>query len=528
MADRTTPVILGFNGGYATDLPSQARQLRYWLKAENIMFEVDGAVRKVGGATKINSTVIPGAPNIMGMFDFWRGGGASSPTQKFVAVTSDGKVYKEDMDGVFDDITGLASISVNAMPIFCVAEDLLLMFFSTNDTPLKWNQTGDVATLAGSPPACRGAVYHAGRVWVWGANANDSRITYSAYRNAEDYTGIDTGSFDIDEGDGDRIVGAISYKKSLIVFKGPNIGSIHVISGSAPTGADGFRREPLVKGIPLQTHNSILAVGDDVAFQSNRGIHLLSAVQQFGNFSEQDVTRYLKSFFRDDINRTNLDKVWAVNYSAKSAALWAMTQASASENDLALGMSYIKFEEEGFKAFIWKRDCFSAALRKHPTTKIDEVVFGGTDGFIRRQDTAERNIDSTTAYAMRLLSPQLLLGANDAQGKPEGDQPFNLERMYMRSVATGDYDIQVSLTRDNNQAEAYTFNQGLTGFMLDVSVLDVDTIGGNTMQLAYSNPGAVGEAKAVQLDITQGGFNEDAYILEVGINIKPTAHSQAS
>jgi hypothetical protein len=529
MSDRTVPVVLSPQGGFQTDLPSQSRTLSYWLQAENVIFEVDGAVRKFGGATKINDTVIPSAPNVMGMYDFHRGGGAAAFTQTFVAVTGDGEVYKEDMDGTWDNITGTATIGANATPIFCVAGDLLTIWFSDNSTPLKWPQSGNVAVLGGSPPAGRGAVYHAGRLWTWGANANESRLTFSAFGNVEDYTGPDTGSLDFNPGDGDRIVGAISHKGALIIFKGPNRGSIHVVEGTGITGSDGFRKKELVRGIPLQTHNSIVDIGDDVAFMSNRGIHSLSAVQEFGNFAEKDVTRHLKGFFRDSINRSNLHLVWGINYAHKSCCMWTMTEAGASENNMALGMSYIRLEEEGFKPFTVKRDCYSAALRKHPTTKIDEVIFGGTDGFVRRQDTAARNLDSTTAYNMRLLSPQLLLGTTDAMGKPNPDQPVVLEDVYMRSVASGNYDIRMSVIRDNLSAEEYLFNQGVAGFILgsaENGVLGEDALGGASMQRIYSDPQVIGECTAAQFDINQGGYDEDAYILEIGVYVTPAAASR--
>jgi len=389
--------------------------------------------------------------------------------------------------------------------------------------------TGNVATLGGTAPAGRGMVYHAGRGWIWGANANQSRLYYSASGNVEDWVGADTGSIDVAPEDGDRIVGVLpNYKKKLIVFKGPNRGSIHVISGTAPTGSDAFALSPMVSGIPLQSHNSLVPIGDDAAFASNRGIHLLSAVQEFGDFGEKDVTRYLKKFFRSDINRTKFGQVWGVNYSAKSCALWTFTANGATENNLVLGLSYVRFEEEGFKPFTWRRDCFSAALRKHPTTLLDEVVFGGTDGFCRRQDTDDRNIDSSTAYTLHMQSPKLMLASQDSRGKPMGDQPFALNSIYMRSVAMGDYDVQMTVIRDKGASDSYAFNQGFEGFLLDTDFLDVGILGGDTMQIEYSDPPASGQARAVQLDILQGGYNQDAHIIEIGIGITPTAPSTSS
>lgn len=525
--DGSFPIVLGFPGGYVTDLPDTARDLAYWLKAENMIFEVAGSARKLGGAAKINSAVITGAPSIMGMFDFWRGAGAASFTQKFVAVTSDSKVYKEDMDGVFDDITGSASITASAIPIFAVAGDLLVIMTSANDTPLKWNMSGDVAALSGSPPVGRGMVYHANRGWFWGVNANQSRLYYSASGNIEDTSGADTGSIDFDPEDGDRLVGVASYKKRLVVFKGPNRGSIHILSGTSPTGADAFSKDVLVRGLPLQSHNSIIQFANDLSFWSDRGIHLFSAVQEFGDFAEADVTRFLKKLFREKINRTQLAKVWGVNYADKSCLLFAYPAAGSSVNNAVLGLSYIRFEEEGLKPFTWSRSCISAAIRRHPTTRNNEVVFGGSDGFARRQDTTDRNIDGDTAYSFRMQTPRLLLAAQDASGKPKGDQPFTLVDMYIRNISSGSSSIQVNLTRDAEPPTTYTFAQTGGGFIFGQSLFGVDEMTDARSQLVYCEPKMSGQARAVQLDILQGGLNEDANLLEIGLEIKPAAVSRA-
>ena len=525
--DRFIPRVFNFGSvGFATDLPSQARELTHWLKAENCLFEVSGKVRKVGGASKINSTVVESGADILGMFDFWRGGGAASFTQKFVIVSNQ-KVLKEDMDGAFDDITGAASITANVVPIFCQARDLLTIWTSANDTALKWNMTGNVASLGGTPPVGRGMVFHVNRGWVWGVNANPSRLYYSSSTDIEDWSGADTGSIDIEPEDGDRIIGAVSFKQILFVFKGPNKGSIHMIGGTSPTGADGFSRKVMVRGIPLQTHNSIVSSGNDIFFQSDKGIHSLSATEQFGNFSEANVTRFLRTFFSEQINQTQLHKVWGVDYREKGCLLWVMPGIGNTENNLTFGLSYARLKEEGWKPFTWTRSGISMAIRKNPTTYVNQVAFGGTDGFCRLQDVSARNIDGTTAYNLRLLSPEIIIGQADQQGKPRADQPVVLERLHTRATETGGWNINIALKRDGNISDNYTINQGLAGFLLGTSVLGTGILGGERTQVRYSNPSVLGEARTVQFDFIQGGLNEDADLLEFGVEYSPIAQTDA-
>ena len=529
MADRLLPAVFGFSGGYATDLPTQSRSLDYWLKAENVIFTVSGIARKVGGANKVNATTITDSPDVTGMFDFWRNGAAASFTQKHVVVTANGKVYKDDMDGTYDDITGAATITADAIPVFCQARDLLLIFTDKNDTPLKWNQTGNVASLGGSPPSGRGAVFHNNRVWTWGDNSNPSRLTYGSSTTAEDFTGVDTGGIDIDPEDGDRIVGAISHKEILFIFKGPNTGSIHMIAGTAPTGGDAYSRKVLVRGIALQTHNSIIPVGDDVFFMSERGIHSLRATQQFGNFSEADVTRYLKGYFRDNLNRAQLNKVWGVNYADKGCMLWLVPLAGSTECNAVFGLSYIRSAEEGPKAFTWTRAGTSAGIRIHPTTKARELVFGTTDGFVTIQDYVNRSIYSNTAYQMTMRSPQILMGGADGGGRQRPDQPITIERIYMRSVSTGNHNVSMLVSRltpeGQTESETYTFNQGESLFVLGTSQLNVGTLGGDSVPIIYSTPSAFGSARAVQFEITQGGLNQDAQLLEFGVEYTPQSQA---
>jgi hypothetical protein len=536
VAERYQPIMFPLGDiGFATDMPAQVRQLSHYTLADNVIFELSGAVRKVGGDARINSVAITGAPTVTGMFDFWLGGSAATFTQKFVVMTSDSKIYKDDMDGTYDDITGAATITANAIPVFCQARDLLLIFDNKNDTPLKWSQSGNVATLGGSPPAGRGATFHVNRVFTWGANANPSTLTYGSSTSVEDYTGPDTGGIDIDPSDGDRIVGSVSHKNRLFVFKGPNKGSIHVISGTAPTGSDAFSRQILTRGIALHSHNSIINVADDIWFMSDQGIHSLAATQEFGDFRGAYLSRYLDSYFRDTLTRTNLGQVWGCNYSSKSCALWVIPTVSSTTNNATLGISYRKINEGKLQPFTWSRSGASTAIRIHPTSLQKEVVFGNTAGFTLRQDQTARTITSNTAYNFHLTTPWVMTGEVDSQGHPKPYNPASLERMAMRSISTGNHDVTVTITSDMNGDGTYAFNQGAnftsgSAAIFDQTVFDTQVFDGtpNTQDAQFAFNSIAGEARAIKLDINQGGLNQDAYLLEICVEKTPTAYSEVS
>ena len=530
MAVTTRSKIIPLSLGYATDLLPQERQLTHMAAAENIIFEISGAVRKCGGGTRLNSTAISGTPSILGQFDYWKAGTGGSFTQVYVVTTSDSAVWCEEdpsgASGSFTDRTGGVSIGAGAIPNFVQAKDTLIIFFSDASTPITYNNTGNAAALGGTPPAGRCGAWHKNRLWIGGTNANPSRLYYSKYGTITTWTGQDTGAIDIDSEDGDRIVGLASHKNSLIVLKGPNKGSIHIISGDSPEGENAFRRDLLVLNVPLQTPNSIVPVGDDIWFMSDRAIHSIAATARFGDFEQRVVTQYLFKEFRDNINRTRLPNVWGVNYAAKSSAIWTLSTSGSSTNNRILGLSYVNLEE-GIKPFIWTlATAMSAGLRINPTTKLRELIFGDNAGFLNRMDQSDRSMPSSMAYTARITTPAVVISDSDSVGQPKVDQMTTLKRGWLRSQSVGDYNVTLSIARDTDSPESYTFNQGNAGFLLDTDLLDTGVLGGFSPRVSAVE--LLGECRAATFDITQGGTNQDMNIYELGLEFDPASEHQGA
>ena len=518
--------VFTFQGGYATDLPPMVRDLTFLDKAENVLYSVSGSVPKVGGSLEINATALSDSPSIMGMFDFWRAGTGGSFTQYFVAVTSDGKIYNFGTGTTGTDITGSVTITANSIPNFVQFNDTLFIFTSAADTPISWAGSGNAAAASGSPPVGRFGFVYNDRLWIGATNADPSRLYYCAAGDPTTWTGVDAGSIYFNRNDGDRLMGGIEHKGRGVVFKGPNKGSLHELSGTSPST---YARTKITEGIALQSPNALGAVGDDVWFASDQGCHSLAATEKFGNFAGEFLTRYLTGFFRTEINRSRLANVWFANYSHKSAAIWTFTASGASANNLVLGLSYIRIKEEGLKPFVWTgRTCQSAAIRIHPTSTLRELIFGGNDGKIYRQDTTNYSLNNLTAYNWRVRTPQIIVTDKDAQGNLIGDQPVILRDIYLRSRPVGNYDIKIVMTRDNESPETYTFNQGTTAAIWGTSVFGTGVFGGAILQTQRAAERVVGRCRSVLLDIQQGGLNQQAEAYEVGVDYDPIAPSRAT
>lgn len=500
------------------------RDITFLDKAENVLYSVSGSVPKVGGTLELNATALSGSPSIMGTFDFWRAGTGGTFTQYFVAVTSDGKIYNFGDGTTETDITGAVTITANSIPNFVQFNDTLFIFTSAADTPISWAGTGNAAAASGTPPVGRFGFVFNDRLWIGATNADPSRLYYCAAGDPTTWTGGDAGSIYFNRNDGDRLMGGIEHKGRGLVFKGPNKGSLHELSGSSPST---YARIQMTEGLPLQSPNALGPVGDDVWFASDQSCHSVAATEKFGNFTGEFLTRYLTGFFRTEINRTRLANVWFANYSHKSAAVWVFTPSGGSANNLVLGLSYIRVKEEGLKPFTWTgRTCQSAGIRINPTSKLRELVFGGNDGKIYRQDTSNYSLNNATAYNYRVRTPQIILTDKDEQGNPIGDQPAILRDIYLRSRPVGNYDVTISVQRDNEASESYTFNQGTSAAVWDTSVFGTGVFGGAILQTVHASGRVVGRCRSIRLDIQQGGLNQSAEVYEVGVDYGATTASR--
>lgn len=300
-------------GGWATDYGKtlyaspQNGELRIpWLKTcENIKFYSDGSFGPYPGTRLMYDTPLLGpqadsglseTTKIHALYDYVRMGSSTTGTRKRLAMVG---TWLYNIDGDPPYIIGEVTGNAYSVPHMTTFNDLLIV--TSGQTPKSWDQT-TFQSLAGTPPSFHFSTHHAGRHWAAGATANPSRLYYSAVGNPEDWVGAGSGSIDIDPGDGDAIVGILSHKKELWVFKGPHQLSIHRITGTSPSD---FARTTFIKGVSAAGHSSIFPVGDDFGFWSPRGsCHSLAATDTYGDYQKSYINYPILSWCR---NANNVD-----------------------------------------------------------------------------------------------------------------------------------------------------------------------------------------------------------------------------
>ena len=290
MSTRRITVHHIFDGGWATDFgqtvvgaaPDDAGQIKipWLLKAEDVLFELNGGPHKTPGAAKINSSALESGAAIKGIYDYWIQGTSGSPSQKRVVFVND-EIYADNADGSFSSLK--SGLKVGAVANMSQFDDILILANdSSDDVPMSWDGT-TFQNLAGTPPNFAFSVKHKNFHFAAGVDSAPSTLYYSATLNPEDWVGAGSGNIAIDPDDGDRITGIISFRNELWVFKGPYKGSIHRITG---TSGDDWARTTFIEGVGAVWQNSISPVRDDIAFMwSDGSVRTLKSTEQFGDYT---------------------------------------------------------------------------------------------------------------------------------------------------------------------------------------------------------------------------------------------------
>jgi hypothetical protein len=502
------------------DGPSQGgvMEVPYFVDADNVQFELGGGPRKVGGTSKLFSSAlsVAGVTAIRGLFDYWRMGTTGTSVQKRILHVGT-TIKKDDADGTFANLfTGLSATSI---PAYCVFGDAVIISQTGADVPKWWDQT-TAQNLAGSPPNFAFAVAHKNRVWAAGVDSTPSTLYYSVFTDEEDWTGAGSGTIAIDPDDGDRITGLVSHKNDLWVFKGSQNGSIHRITGSAPTGDDAFSRIPFVDGVGAVNHNGIFRFRNDIGFVGPQGIiHSLAATAAFGDFLVSSLSFPLNDWLRAHVNNSVLNQCWAATDEIRGCVRITLPIDSGTTPNYMLCMDYRRSTQGGAPDIWWSSEpAFTwptvARVLDPDFSNVPTLMAGGDDGFVRRMDRQERSIDGVTAISASANTPYFSYGSG-----------LHKKMIYVLTVSLvpkGAFDMTIGWKRDDKAEQTQTITQGSGGDVLggtaphpaNVFTLDASALGGGLVTHRSAELEEGGEFAAIQYRFRQGKNLEDMEIQE--------------
>lgn len=515
---------LGFTG---TQNPSQA-QPGHFVFVDGA--ELDGGIiRKEGGATKLNSGAL-GAPSVVVSGITWFPT-ASNP--QIVVFLSDGSVLADDGSGAFATsmTTGLNNTR-DPPPWFLAAGGetvgngrRLMMFSALNQVQISASPFTTMGAIA-APAADWSAsfptfgVLHANRVWAGGNVSDPHRLYYSNTADHDDFTGGNSGTLVVFPGEGERLVGGISVRGVLIVFKRP--AGIYLIdtTGSSPTD---WTVRPLSRAVGTLNQHTILQIENDTLYLDRVGnVHSLAATNEFGDINSSNIGDFsdIPPFMRSNINLSQLIRSQAIWYQAKRQAWFTLPQLGSNEPNFRLILGFQDPTPQGIPAprFFMSRRDICPSLWLHPDAAgVPKPMFGDEEGFVWNADTDARNKDGvgfpvtfeTAATDLSFLDPQLATRAKSGQF---------LELIF---EPRGDWDLTVEVHWDDVLTSIVQFDMGSGGAALGSFILDTDVLAASVVRSArrrISGSGRrvklIGENAGVDQDVSIAGFQMSFVLMD--------------
>lgn len=489
----------------------------FLLRADNIFYLLNGAVKKIGGTSKYNSTTLESGEEVRSVFEYIRQGTSGTPTRKRVAWAGT-KVKADNNDGTFADIfTGRTDNSIVCHTVF---EDVLILSSDANEAPLKWNQT-TATTLGGSPPNFAFSCEHVNRVWAAGNIAAPSVLYYSSLLEAEEWNGAgNSGTITISPDDGDVITGIKAIRGQtgnpmLVVFKGPNKGSIHIIDGATPST---FVRRQIAEGIGSVNHNAIFTYGSDVGFiWRDATIRSLRATNVAGDFEQATLSREIRTLLKERTNFDMLKRAQAASDPLMNYTCFTLPWDSSNVPNVTLMMD-TRFEEPRFA--VWEAiAAWSVALMSDPAANDQHILyFGGNDGFIRKSQQPDHSIDTSTAITSTVRTPFFFYGTSH--------KSKTLQALGLGVSPQGAFDIDITYIRESGSGQTSVVQGG--GDVLGPAdenefTLDTSTLGGDRYRTRWVETPDSGQFREIAYELSNSGLNEDMEVHAIHAVIETAA-----
>lgn len=430
--------------------------------ADNIYYSFAGERLKRAGTALYHATstmtLVSTSANVTAMADFWRHSTTLSPTQRFVYTASTAIFSHPGTTAAPTTISSTWGSNTSITTNILIAQGFAV-FSNGSDTPVKWDQTtlSLVSTSTGMP-TFTSAAYHLRRLFAVGGAAAPSRVDITAGGDITTWTGGDSGSFIIDEDDGDRIVGiSAPFHKRLYVFKGPNTGSIHELSGNTLAT---LARDKIYTGHPALNQHGIITTQNDIFWISRYGIHSLRTTQKYGDTEAYFLSVPIQDLFRDDLlNSNRLDQAVGFWHPLYGLVGWCVPPVAENTNTWALIYHYIISDPgpQGKKFWsLWKFTGlapYSVMSALTPSAQSAQpgrprIYFGGSaDGQVYKGDQTTLTDAQGSAYTAKIRTG-IILDFEQAGNALQEKQFYSVTTFY---EPVGSYTHDLNIIVDNRQ-----------------------------------------------------------------------------
>ena len=304
-------------------------------------------------------------------------------------------------------------------------------------------------------------------------------------------TGLATGYFNGDD-----------QSPYLVCFKKRHIELYREVAGTP-------QQVVISREIGCVAHDTIQIINGDIMFMSLQGWHLISNGQllKFGDTHSIDKGHisdiFTRSGFVYELNKAFSGNFFSVYYPTLRQYLCFI--AEGSNNSIYKCYNY-EFDIGGFRAYQFPVTFKAGCLGENDNFN-DVVYLAGEGGYIYQHSVEEAvgtDVDAiNTSTAVEAFAQMWWTGGEDL------DASYNFGPFILRAVQqTGAVTVKVFLDYSNQDPtdKSYDFNATETGFILDVSMLDVGILSdGRQIVRALGNIFKTGQSLLIGFYKTQTG-----------------------
>lgn len=383
---------LGFKGGWNTKESSWTFPRDSMSDAQNINLVHMDIMKRQGNAF-LNLSVLGSSAAVHGLFDWLINSGI-----RYLIATVGSKIYNSAaLSSTFSDITGAATITAgqNNQHTFSSLNNIVAICGGTTpDTPLQWTGTGNVSSLAGSPPAGALTCTANNFMFLSAIAANPSRVYWSNV--ADPGTWGASNFIDFRASDGDSVTSIIELNQNLLIFKRRSIGLLFTQSNTVSGSTTLAPLTEVIVGIgcPGGQCTENLPDGSVIFLGTNAHVYLIQGGTSVIDISDPKDGSNIQPTL-DSMNISRLPFAVVKFYPTRNQVWISISSSSATTNDTVLiydtqvGVWVSPFTN--INANVMEPTIDTRATPSHPVL----MVTGDYGGQIYEQDRGNADISGT-------------------------------------------------------------------------------------------------------------------------------------
>lgn len=452
--------------------------------------------QKEGGAVKLFGSSL--GTSVQSLWDFF----SAAFVQETVAALGDGRLVTLDANGIVKTIATLTG-AVNRFGWFVEGFSQegvkALFYFDGYSVPQVY--MGDAATsniLSTSADWVdhqqpHMAFLHRFRMIAMGGSNNHTLYLSSPrdHRQFSDRVG-DSTILSVYPGEGQRLMGGISFRKKAYVAKYPR--GIYFIDDSS-TNIQEWQILPVTPAIGIAGPGCWCPNENDVVILDTEGyFHNMSAIR---TFDQEEIppafSIEVSDFLRAQINLTRLDLVRSRYYGRNKQMVWCLPGNGATVNNRKLIIDY-NIPERPRLFWSTRDECVSITTRRN--NHIEELIIGDSQGSVWRLDQETKSKDGQGYRSQFEYGSYPIL--------EKGVQSANLRELQVIFAPAGDWDVTYEIHTDGVLSQVVHVSQQTSGGAVGSLTLDADVLAGATIQ--NDRQRLIGECNYVKIL----GFNDQA------------------